>query len=145
MLYNYNESMAEECANIFYDIYTSDEFKFDFLTRENVLDYINEVAENLEFKGYVYIQNKKIVGFCLGRNQLTFGNKMFEIAEICVKNEVRGKGIGKILMSEMEKDLKNKDYVCINLNTKRTIKAYDFYLKYGFVEKQDVVQLMKSI
>ncbi len=145
MLYKYNESMCDECVDIFCDVYTSKEFNFDFLTKESVSDYFHEIANDAYFRGFVYVQNKQIVGVCLGKKKIIFGNKMYEITEICVKNDLRGRGIGKRFLNDIENIIKKEEYICINLNTKKTINAYEFYLKNGFVEKQDVVQLTKTL
>ncbi len=60
-------------------------------------------------------------------------------------NEYRGQGIGKAFMREIEVYLKKQGFICINLNTKRTINAYEFYLNNGFIEKKDVVSMTKGL
>ncbi len=145
MIYKYNESMLEPCVAIFLEVYKSEEFGFDFLTTENIKEYFHEIYLKSGFEGFVYVQNKEIVAVCLGKDSTTFGNKIYEITEICVTNKLRGKGIGKSFLKEIERTLKKEKYICIQLNTKRTIDAYDFYLKNGFTEKDDVVSMMKSL
>ncbi len=145
MLYRYNESMLNECVDIFYDIYTSEEFKFKFLTKENIKDYFDGIYSSKSFEGFVFIKDKKVVAFCLGKTQSTFGKKIYDITEICVKNDLRGQGIGKKFMQEIEDKLRAYEYSCVTLNTKKTIDAYDFYLKNGFDEKVDVVSMMKML
>ncbi len=144
-VYKYNESMLDACVQIFLDVYTGEEFNFDFLTFENVKEYFHSMYKKEDFEGFVYVQNNEIVGVCLGKDTTTFGNRIYEISEICVSNRLRGRGIGKIFMKEIEKILKKQKYLCIQLSTKRTINAYDFYLKNGFSEKEDVVSMMKTL
>ncbi len=145
MLYKFNESMTDSCVDIFHTVYTSSEFNFSFLTKENTKQYFKGMYTRSDFEGFVYTINKKIVAVCLGKVDSSFGNKFYEISEICVKNEYRGQGIGKAFMKEIEVYLKKQNFVCINLNTKRTINAYQFYLNNGFIEKQDVVSMTKAL
>ncbi len=145
MLYKFNESMLDACVEIFYDVYTSSEFNFNFLTKENTTEYFRGIYKRQDFDGFVFTINKKIVGVCLGKVDVSFGNKLYEITEICVKDEYRGQGIGKAFMREIETYLKKQGFICINLNTKRNINAYQFYLNNGFAEKTDVVCMMKNL
>ncbi len=145
MIYKYNESMLDSCVEIFLDVYKSEEFGFDFLTKENIKEYFHGIYSKKDFEGFVFVQNKEIVAVCLGKDSTTFGNKIYEITEICVANKLRGSGIGKTFLKEIERVLKKEKYICIQLNTKRTINAYDFYLKNGFTEKDDVVSMMKTL
>lgn len=145
MLYRYNESMLDTCVDMFLDIYTSSEFNYSFLNKENVSEYFKQIYAKDEFEGFVYTKNKKIIAVCLGKTEVSFGSKMYEITEICVENEYRGKGVGKAFMKDIETFLRKEGYVCINLSTKRTIDAYEFYLKNGFTEKQNVVSMMKAL
>ncbi len=145
MLYKYNESMLDACVQIFLEVYTGEDFKFGFLTKENIKEYFHNMYKKDDFEGFVYVQNKEIVAVCLGKDTTTFGNKIYEISEICVTNNLRGRGIGKAFMKDIERTLKKEKYICIQLSTKRTINAYDFYLKNGFSEKEDVVSMMKTL
>ncbi len=145
MIYKYNESMLDACADIFLEVYSSEEFNFDFLTKENIKEYFHSIYSKNDFEGFVYLKNKEIVAVCLGKDSTTFGNRIYEITEICVANKLRGKGIGKTFMKEIERTLKKEKYLCIQLNTKKTIDAYEFYLKNGFTEKDDVVSMMKTL
>ncbi len=144
-VYKYNESMLDACAKIFLDVYTGEEFNFEFLTIDNVKEYFHSMYKKEDFEGFVYVQNNEILAVCLGKDTTTFGNRIYEISEICVSNAFRGKGVGKSFMKEIEKTLRKQKYLCIQLSTKRTINAYNFYLKNGFIEKDDVVSMMKTL
>lgn len=145
MIYKYNESMMPSCIDIFYDIYTSDEFCCDFLTKENIKTYFEEITSNNEFQGFVFIKNKKIVGMCFGLAKWNFGNKFYEIGEICITNEFRGSGLGTSFMESIEMYLKKQNFKSVSLHTRRDMRAYDFYMKNDFKEKDSVVSMIKTL
>ena len=79
--------------------------------------------------------NEKLIGYC----SLTIKNNLWTLAnlgnvdEFVVDNEYRNRGIGKILMSEIEKIAKNHGCKRLELDSSfhRTI-AHGFYERLGF-------------
>jgi len=60
-------------------------------------------------------------------------NNRVVMTQLLVKEECRGKGVGKMLVDFVKKFAKDEDYRIITLETQNTnIPAIDFYFKMGF-------------
>ena len=82
--------------------------------------------------------NEKLIGYC----SLTIKNNLWTLAnlgnvdELVVDSEYRNRGIGKMLMNEIEKIAKNHGCKRLELDSAfhRTI-AHDFYERQGFEKR----------
>ena len=63
----------------------------------------------------------------------------------CVKNTLRGKGVGAVIYSELERKLKEKGVKEITLNTLRGRATEGFYEKLGMTRSESIVVMTKKI
>lgn len=103
-----------------------------FLNLINDSNYICLVAE----------ENNKILGECFVRIDETSVTPLFKerkilnINDICIDQNYRGKGIGKLLMLEIEKFAKELNAASVELNVWSFNKnAINFYNSLGFKNK----------
>ena len=74
-------------------------------------------------------KNKKIIGYIICSKIIEEGH----ILNIAVKHGERGKGVGRLLLEECIKILKEEGIKSIYLEVRRSnIKAIKFYQKFGF-------------
>jgi PhnO protein len=82
-------------------------------------------------------ENNTITGYlsCHGQFLLHHCGWVFEIQEMYVQEGARGKGIGKMLITELENKLSARNYVSLEVtaNMKRTA-THTFYISCGFTE-----------
>ncbi len=99
----------------------------NLLKRENSEIFIAE-DRNRSFLGYIFIGE--------GTNMIT-GHVHGFIYDIFVKEEYRGKGVGKILLEEAQNYCRKKGYSTIGLmvSTKNQ-EAIKFYIETGFTATQ---------
>jgi ribosomal protein S18 acetylase RimI-like enzyme len=85
----------------------------------------------------MYLENDKILGFISYIRQET---DSINIPKIYVKPEAHGKGIGKLLLQEVEKIAQKNKVDFLELNVNRKNPAMYFYKKLGFElhEKADI-------
>jgi PhnO protein len=80
-------------------------------------------------------ENGIAVGYlsCHGQFLLHHAGWVYEIQELYIEDEHRGKGIGKLLLQELERLLAATDYDVLEVssNVERR-KAHGFYLQNGF-------------
>lgn len=145
MLYKYNDSMLDLCVDIFYNIYTGEDFGYSFLTKDNIREYFKDITSKADFEGFVFLQNKKILAMCFGVSKISFGNKLYDINEICVKSDYQGNGFGTRFLESIEIYLKKTGFKSISLNTRRDVVAYEFYKKNKYKEKENVVSMIKML
>ncbi|WJE14893.1 GNAT family N-acetyltransferase [Halobacillus sp. ACCC02827] len=86
----------------------------------------------------------KMIGFTIGNSRRTSGGWTFYIAEFCIDNRLQGRGAGSFLMRSLEEFLEEEGVSSINLLTSRAGDAADFYIKNGFVEKENRIVMVKQ-
>ena len=103
---------------------------------------VKRIIEKGLSNGYqMYIcatDNEKLIGYC----SLTIKNNLWMLAnlgnvdELVVDSEYRNRGIGKILMNEMEKIAKNHGCKRLELDSAfHRTSAHEFYEKLGFEKR----------
>lgn len=68
----------------------------------------------------------------------------YYIEELCIKREEQGRGLGTQFLKAIEGYIKSKGITHIFLQTERTVPAYSFYKKKGFVELTEHVSFIKE-
>jgi PhnO protein len=77
----------------------------------------------------------KAIGFlgCQGQMLLHHANWVYEIQELYIEDEWRGKGVGKQMLDALDGLLANVGYDVLEVSSnKRRTKAHGFYLQNGF-------------
>jgi GNAT superfamily N-acetyltransferase len=105
------------------------------------LDYMLEkfysdatLNDNLNNKNHYFLlakENYKCLGFASYEPDY-LGEKIVRLHKIYLLPEAQGKGVGKLLISEIEKIANQLNQNGISLNVNRFNKAFDFYTKIGF-------------
>jgi (aminoalkyl)phosphonate N-acetyltransferase len=125
-------AVVKDCKWIYKFICDLEETEFEYSNFEDL--YIRNITnpENI----YLVAEVEGLIsGFisCHGQTLLHHGGRVFEIQELYVKEEFRDKGIGQLLIKNLESELSKLDYKSLEVtaNRKRT-KTHDFYRKMGF-------------
>lgn len=105
------------------------------------LDYMLEkfysdatLTENFTYKNHHFLlakENETCLGFASYEPNY-LGERIVRLHKIYLLPETQGKGLGKLLISEIEKIARKLNQNGISLNVNRFNKAYDFYTKMGF-------------
>lgn len=105
------------------------------------LDYMLEkfysdatLTENFTYKNHHFLlakENQSCLGFASYEPDY-LGEKIVRLHKIYLLPEAQGKGVGKLLISEIEKIANQLNHHGISLNVNRYNKAFDFYTKIGF-------------
>jgi diamine N-acetyltransferase len=105
------------------------------------LDYMLEkfysdatLTENFTYKNHHFLlakENQSCLGFASYEPDY-LGEKIVRLHKIYLLPEAQGKGVGKSLISEIEKIANQRNHHSISLNVNRYNKAFDFYTKIGF-------------
>lgn len=135
----------EISANLFYEVFTTQEWNFTWLTVEKAKNYFTDLFNTPNFIGFLLLEDEEIIGACFGIANTNFINNQYEIKEIFVRPNLQGKGMGSLFLEEVEKNLISMGYDLITLYTQKTIKAYDFYKNKEYVDLKDTAHLMKLL
>ena len=101
--------------------------QFEKIFRENII--------NSNYFYYVAVNDDKIIGFisCHTQYLLHHCSKVAEIQELFVNETYRGKGIGRLLINQLEKELKKSDCLLIEVTAQnKRLQTHLIYENIGF-------------
>ena len=131
-----------ELAKIYAETFNSDPW-YDKWTQKTAEKRLSQMINNGGFFGMVSYNEEEITGMILGEEEQYFDGVIFNIKEFCVKNELRGKGIGTELLAEFERNLKGMGIRETVLMT--NLEDEEFYKKRGFHRSRGVIYMGKEM
>jgi (aminoalkyl)phosphonate N-acetyltransferase len=126
------KARIEDCKRIYNIICDLEERIFEYSVFESLYKRNLDNPENIYL---VTEEGRAISGYvsCHGQFLLHHGGRVFEIQELYVGPEFRSKGIGRLLLQNLEVALSQFDYKSLEVTAnKRREKTHDFYTKMGF-------------
>lgn len=133
---------APELAKIYAETFNSDPW-YDKWTQKTAEKRLSQMINNSGFFGIVSYNEEGITGMILGEEEQYFDGVIFNIKEFCVKNELRGKGIGTELLAEFERNLKGMGIRETVLMT--NLEDEEFYKKRGFRRSRGIIYMGKEL
>ena len=89
-------------------------------------------AKYPEFFGLKLLMDGVVIGFALRRAERWVDAWKFHLYEMCTSQRLQGNRYGRILLSELEKQTREKGYTAIFLQTGASVPARKFYEVCGF-------------
>lgn len=132
----YREIMTDdvpELAKIYRETFNAEPW-FDKWTEKTAGKRISRFISHDGFYGLVSTEGGAITGMILGEEEQYFDGVIFNIKEFCVRNDLRGKGIGTALLAEFENRLKARGIRSVLLFT--VPEDEGFYRKSGYAETE---------
>ena len=142
---DYRKITAEDVpalAKIYAETFNSDPW-YDKWTHETAEKRLLQMVQNGGFFGLLSFDESGITGMIMGESEQYFDGVIFNIKEFCVKNELRGKGIGTELLAEFERCLKSMGIRETVLMT--NLEDEEFYKKRGFHRSRGVIYMGKEL
>lgn len=139
----FEKSMVEICADLFMDTFSREPWNDVFESKEQVLTFFENHANNNYFVGYVLKKDEAIVATSIGMKKPWINGMEYYIDEFCVKADCQGMGVGSAFLRLIEADIKKKGMNAILLNTEKGFPSERFYLKNGFHPLGELVLLAK--
>ncbi|MBQ4546223.1 MAG: GNAT family N-acetyltransferase [Oscillospiraceae bacterium] len=133
---------ASELAKIYAETFNSDPW-YDKWTQKTAEKRLSQMINNGGFFGIVSYNESGITGMILGEEEQYFDGVIFNIKEFCVKNELRGRGIGTELLAEFERMLKGMGIRETVLMT--NLEDEEFYKKRGFRRSRGIIYMGKEM
>lgn len=134
----------DECAQLFRSVFSADPWYDEWVSLDQVRNYLEELIENPVFEGFVACEDFAIVVVCLGHRRSGWMGKEFFVDEFFVENNRQGKGIGTKTLDFVGKILFNEGYTRLTLLTNKGILAESFYLKNGFYNNEKRTVMVKD-
>ena len=106
---------------------------------ENAKEYLTDYYEQKKFVGYVYEEEKSIIGCIFAQGKIAGSKNEIHINEMAVLPERQGQGIGKQLLKVLMEYSKEAGMAGIVLYTNEHAPAFRFYEKNGFKLSQGTI------
>ena len=140
-----NEADISDCADLFCKVYASPPWNNPNASKANAERYFTDCFKNPGFLGFKYLRGGEFAGFVLGKVSDYFFAPQYELIEVLVNPAEHGRGIGTRMLSDAEAELKRRGIAHVFLQTSNKIPAYGFYLKNGYTEVENTVNMAKAL
>lgn len=139
----YNITYLTACAGLFIKVFNSPPWngKWTFERASLLLTNFSNIPG---FKGFIGLENNKVIAACFGYKKTWWNNDEFYIEEMFVDSEYQRFGYGSKLMDYIQEVLKKENIKAITLLTGRETPAKDFYHKNGFYTIEDMIFMKKK-
>lgn len=138
------ESDLSACADILCSVYNNDlwQCRWEKSTAEA---YLSDIFHMAKFAGFVIEEAGVILGGIFAREKVWWNNSEIYVEEMFIRPDRQGKGLGSMLLRQVEDYVREKGLAGITLSTNRYAPAPAFYRKNGFVDCGHVLFMAKEI
>ena len=126
----------DECTRLFLKVYSREPWNDRWESFDQAQKYLFEFINNPVFKGFIVLENGKIIGVCFGHQRSWWEGKEYYLNEFYIDHEMQGKGIGTHFMGFIKKSLAKQGVKMIVLMTGKGFPADMFYKKNQFRESE---------
>lgn len=140
-----NLNDIEQIKSFFFDIFTKEPWNDDWSDQNQLHLYITDLIGNKNSLALGLFENGDLVGLSMGSIIHWYSGTEYYINELCIKTEEQGRGLGTLLLENIEVYIKHKGIHDIFLQTERNVPAYHFYKRNGFSELENHVSFFKNL
>lgn len=135
--------LIDDLAVLFVNAFNKEPWN-DNWTIEQAKERLIDIINTPKFCGMASYEDKKLVGFIMGKGEQYYDGIHFQILEFCVDNKMQGKGLGRKILKEFIKTLESKGIYKIFLLTLRNEHTEGFYRKNGLVTDENMCLMYKE-
>jgi aminoglycoside 6'-N-acetyltransferase I len=107
----------------------------DGWTAKAATERMTSFAKFPEFFGLSLFVDGVVVGFALGWAERWVNSWQFHLYEMCISPKLQSKGYGRVLLSELEKQTRERGQTAIFLQTGAQVPAHRFYEACGYCDR----------
>jgi aminoglycoside 6'-N-acetyltransferase I len=134
----------EQCIELYIKVFNSEPWNENW-TYETAKERLTDLLHTPKFTGFFWKNNETPIGFIAGNSKKTYQGITFYLAELCINNEIQGKGYGSKLLQFLEEELQKKNIKSIYLLTSNGGLAENFYRKNGYVVNNNRIVMKKNL
>lgn len=137
------ESNLKECSNIYIDTFNEEPWN-DNWNEETAYKRLKEIFKTPGFLGLVAIEEDEIIGAVLGNLETWFEGYMYNLKELFVMKDRKGKKIGSFLFEGLEKELTKNNVTSLSLFTIKGDLTETFYKRHGCKIDEEIIMMEKN-
>lgn len=131
------------CADILCSVYNNDLWQCRW-EKPTAIEYLSDFFQMAKFVGYVIEADGEILGGLFAHEKVWWNNSEVFIEEMFIRPDMQGKGLGSMLLGQVESYVREKGLAGITLSTNRYAPAPHFYRKNGFTDCGHVLFMAKE-
>ena len=132
------------CADILCSVYNNELWQCRW-SRETASAYLTDFFNMAKFVGYVGVEDGEIVGGIFAHEKVWWNNSEVFVEEMFIKPQLQRKGLGSLLLKQVEEYVREKGLAGITLSTNKYAPAPNFYRKNGFADCKHVLFMAKEV
>lgn len=132
------------CADVLCSVYNNELWMCRW-ERNTATAYLQDFFDAKKFAGYVLCDDDVVVGAVFAHEKIWWNNSEVFIEEMFIRPEQQRKGLGTLLLNEVENYVKEHHLAGITLSTNKYAPAPRFYKKNGFSDCEHVVFMAKEV
>lgn len=117
----------------------------DGWTVETAGKRLHQMINVEDFYGLLAFEDGQLRGMILGCMEQYYDGLVFNIREFCIRNNLRGRGIGSEIFRQFETDLKSLGVTRLILFTSRGEQTEHFYHRQGLHSMDGLVLMGKDL
>jgi GNAT superfamily N-acetyltransferase len=133
----------ERCARLFVAAFGGEPWNEPW-TLEAATLRLREIGESPGAFGLVCLMGDEVLGFAAGCLWQHAGGKLYYLHEMCVEEEWRGRGVGSVLLGDLEGELEGKASR-VFLLTARGTPSEAFYARNGYRSDPSLTAMLKDL
>lgn len=135
----------ESCAELYVKVFNSPPWN-DGWRLEDARERLSDIFGHPRFVGIGLVDgHEQLMGFLIGHSEKWLESRHFYIHEMCIDNELQGRGLGTRLLSFLEHFCGDNGINRMYLLTARDGQAESFYTRNGFYTSPKMVMMAKRL
>ncbi|GAB6258112.1 MULTISPECIES: GNAT family N-acetyltransferase [Peribacillus] len=134
----------ELCIELYINVFNREPWNEGW-TYETAKERLSDLLHTPKFLGFLFHIDHNPVGFIAGNSKVSYQGLTYYLAELCVNNEMQGKGQGSKMLRSLEAELQKREIKSLYLLTANDGLAEAFYLKNDYVVNEDRVVMKKIL
>ena len=132
------------CAELLEKSYSKPPYNEKF-SSDSAFNYLKSKFDYCAEHSFVIEEDENIIGFIIiNLSYWTFGKQAL-IEEIVIDEDMQGQGYGKKLMEYANNYLRSLGVKSLMLWTRKDADAFNFHLKNGFIEDENMAVMFKNL
>lgn len=134
----------EPCIELYMNVFNSEPWNESW-TYETAKERLTDLLNTPKFLGFLFHVDHNPVGFIAGNSKVSYQGLTFYLAELCVNNQLQGKGYGSKMLHSLEDELQKRGIKSLYLLTANDGLAEAFYRKNDYVVNEHRIVMKKSL
>jgi aminoglycoside 6'-N-acetyltransferase I len=134
----------EQCIELYINVFKSEPWN-ETWTYQAAKERLTDLIQTPKFLGFTLYENGDLIGFIAGNSKKTYTGLTFYLAELCINNQIQGKGYGSKLLSCLEDELKKIHIQSLYLLTANEGLAMAFYKKNDYTINENRIVMNKNL